>query len=702
MYHKHAIETWPLQTYASALLFSPTQSSIRRIFQNDMPSWVTTVPDMEPQWTSCLQVLEGHTEQIISIMFSKDSSLLLTTSWYRTMIFETASGRCMHIIEHVDLTVASTFSHDSSKIAIVLSNCQVHLWNTTDGAHFSTLVWPGYFETSGGHTSFVAFSRDSSFVATSYDTHIAIWNTGTSECVQMIKTYNHEIISIAFTLDSKHLLLAANSGTIEVWDVRSGDCLKTCGGGQRLNRGIFSKDTKQFISSSPAGAFRHDTISGECHRLLDDSPLALAISPDATKYASDNGYDRVSIWKSNSNIELHTLECRTGFVSSIAFSHDSKWIASGATSGEVKIWDLSAVKPSSTHPQFGRDQAASLHLSPDASHLVMLSNNPSMDIWDASSGRHSILEGHSAEVQCLVFSPNQLTRLASGSFDKTIKLWNSSTGMCEQTLVGHEVPVCTIAFSHESTQLVSMSVDGTIKLWDLETSSCIRTFVFSIEKKPTSSPTLAVFSPDSKKLAMALGTHRVRLWDLNEDVHLRNFFSLPGSYEHATSLAFSYDSRLLAAASSTGFVKIWDAGNGECILRVRCDRVPSRISFDSTGQYLNTGSATIDINASFAQPSDSLTLSLIYHGLSIHSSNSLITHNSRMVLWLPSEYRTLYDSSDFGDRALYDCSDVLGDTVAIVDSSRRLWMYKFDLDQIQALELGKQRPVEGFPTRIEE
>ncbi|KAF1934479.1 hypothetical protein EJ02DRAFT_214240, partial [Clathrospora elynae] len=62
MYHKGAIESYPLQTYASALLFSPRGSLIRRLFQHEEPEGITIRPAMSDGWSACLQTLEGHSD----------------------------------------------------------------------------------------------------------------------------------------------------------------------------------------------------------------------------------------------------------------------------------------------------------------------------------------------------------------------------------------------------------------------------------------------------------------------------------------------------------------------------------------------------------------------------------------------------------------------------------------------------------------
>jgi WD40 repeat protein len=80
MYHKGVIESSPLQAYASALLFSPTGSLVRRLYKHEEPALFTIKPAMGDSWSACLQTLEGHSSFVNSIAFSHDSTKLASAS----------------------------------------------------------------------------------------------------------------------------------------------------------------------------------------------------------------------------------------------------------------------------------------------------------------------------------------------------------------------------------------------------------------------------------------------------------------------------------------------------------------------------------------------------------------------------------------------------------------------------------------------
>jgi WD40 repeat protein len=109
MYHKGAIKGYPLQTYASALLFSPTGSLIRQLFQHEEPKGVRVRPTMSDDWSACLQTLEGHSGFVYSVAFSHDSTRLASASGDSTVkIWDASSGACLQTLEGHSDYVSST------------------------------------------------------------------------------------------------------------------------------------------------------------------------------------------------------------------------------------------------------------------------------------------------------------------------------------------------------------------------------------------------------------------------------------------------------------------------------------------------------------------------------------------------------------------------------------------------------------------
>jgi WD40 repeat protein len=141
MYHKGVIENYPLQTYASALLFSPTGSLLRRLFQHEAPKGITIKPGMSDSWSSCLQTLEGHSCDVTSVAFSYNSVRLASASNDGTVkIWDASSGACLQTLEdHGNCVNSVAFSLDSARLASASDDSTVKIWDASSGACLQTL-----------------------------------------------------------------------------------------------------------------------------------------------------------------------------------------------------------------------------------------------------------------------------------------------------------------------------------------------------------------------------------------------------------------------------------------------------------------------------------------------------------------------------------------------------------------------------------
>ncbi|MBE9182120.1 serine/threonine protein kinase [Oculatella sp. LEGE 06141] len=165
------------------------------------------------------------------------------------------------------------------------------------------------------------------------------------------------------------------------------------------------------------------------------------------------------------------------------------------------------------------------------------------------------LKEHSNSVATVAISPSGRL-LASGSFDKTIKLWHLGTGALVSTLSGHLKPVLSVAFSPNGQTLIAGSVDNTLRLWCLHTESPL----YAIEDHATSLVTLAVaVSPDGQAIACGSDDQTVKILHL----YTGRLFRTLRHPRSVTSVAISPDGRVLASGSNDNTIRLWDFSTGE-------------------------------------------------------------------------------------------------------------------------------------------
>ena len=196
----------------------------------------------------------------------------------------------------------------------------------------------------------------------------------------------------------------------------------------------------------------------------------------------------------------------------------------------------------------------SVAFSPDGSRLASASFDGTVKVWNAATTKETLtIKGHTGRVHCVAFSPDG-SRLASGD-DDTVRLWDAVTGRETLTLRGHAASVTCLAFSPDGSRLASASDDGTVKVWDAVTGRETLTL-----RGHTAPVTGVAFSPDGSRLASASEVGTVKVWDAATG---QETLTLKGHTGAVTGVAFSPDGLRLASASFDRTVKVWDAVTGQ-------------------------------------------------------------------------------------------------------------------------------------------
>ncbi len=191
------------------------------------------------------------------------------------------------------------------------------------------------------------------------------------------------------------------------------------------------------------------------------------------------------------------------------------------------------------------------------------------------------LGGHGNSVNGVSFSPDG-KMLASASDDKTVKLWDTSTGKEIKTLKKHTNWVWGVSFSPDGKMLATASADRTVKLWDTETKKEIKTLTGHTREVHRVS-----FSPDGKILASASADNRVILWNTSTGKEIK---TLTGHTSEVWGIGFSPDGKMLASASADTTVKLWDTSTGTVIKTLKHEAWVRGVSFSPDGKMLASAS----------------------------------------------------------------------------------------------------------------
>ena len=196
----------------------------------------------------------------------------------------------------------------------------------------------------------------------------------------------------------------------------------------------------------------------------------------------------------------------------------------------------------------------SLAFKPNSYLLASGSDDKTIRIWDVSDNtnlRHvRTLRGHTEYVVSVAWSPDGRV-LASASHDGTVRLWNPNNGINFAVLRGHTAAVNCVAWSPDGRILASGSKDRTVRLWDPDTHGTLRV----IRGHSYGVVTLA-FHPNGQTLASGT-THAYRLWNPNTGARKVTLTGYGGTFN---TLAFSSNGQILAGKSkpsSTYSINLW-------------------------------------------------------------------------------------------------------------------------------------------------
>ncbi|KXZ50190.1 hypothetical protein GPECTOR_17g827 [Gonium pectorale] len=180
-----------------------------------------------------------------------------------------------------------------------------------------------------------------------------------------------------------------------------------------------------------------------------------------------------------------------------------------------------------------------------------------------------VFSGHGKAIASVKFAPSG-GLLATGSADKTVGLWNLTTGARLRTFSGHAAGISDVAWHPNERYLATAADDHSLKLWDVETGACLRTLTGH-----TNYVFCCNFDAPGHMLASGSFDETLRLWDVRTGKCLRE---VPAHSDPVTAVHFSYDGTMLVSSSLDGLIRLWDTQTGHC-LKTLFDKDSPPVSF---------------------------------------------------------------------------------------------------------------------------
>ncbi|KAJ7215608.1 WD40-repeat-containing domain protein [Mycena pura] len=530
---------WPLQLYSSAWEWLPKTSRLRKICAQGPGHVVCGLdqrlvkkpPQTHPDPCSCvtfspdgLYIISAYSGHVIALWDLRERSIPKTFGGQHGWIISLA------------------FSPDGRRIACGYHNHTINVWIVDTQCVERTLV---------GHTSVVLCTRfspnGSQIVSGSNDKTIRIWSMENGEMKLKLEGHEAWVMSVAFSPDGAKIVSGSGDGTVKIWDATSGDELST------------------FVGHS--------------------GPIyCVVFSPDGSRVASGSDDHTIRIWSIFPDVPPRILVGHSGGVLTLSFSADGSQICSGSEDNSLRIWDFKNGETS--HAKQMTNRVHSVDFCRDGSnYLVSASDDRRLQVWygpdwDCVWNAYGM---HSDSVESLTFSLDG-ELVASGSFDKSIRIWRVETGSTEILLQGHTKSVTILAFSPNRLYLASGSRhEYNVRVWNLGTKKS--THLVSLAD--SGHPSCLKFSPDGHLLFC--GTYDGYIAILNMETAEVRVFKLDSSY--LQSVAVSPDG-LSIAGGFGGAVAIFNMkGEKKQAFKNtrRLNDVAASLAFSPDGQKLICG-----------------------------------------------------------------------------------------------------------------
>lgn len=556
--------------------------------------------------------LAGHTDSVLSVAVSADGKLVASGGSDDTIrIWDAAAHKLLHVLGpggnnpprpgHTDWVRSVAFSRNGL-LASAGIDATIRLWDPVTGRQLR-VIGPGDAKNPAqpGHVGTVwsvAFSPDGKILAsTGGDKTIRLWDVATGSQLRVLGPgdakdvsrpgHSGPVLCAAFSPDGA--LLVSGGGrddpTVRLWDVATGTQKAVLGRHDyAVWRVAFHPNGKTIASASIDDTVRLWDVTtqkaiGHPMTSYAAAVYGLAFSPDG-RYLASAGADRlIVLWDLTAKPRLER-RIASHWIWGVAFSPDGKMIAGAeADDKTVRLWDaatgrsLRTLGPGNPNiPASAGHTASVTTVAFSAAGGILASggddDDPTVRLWDVATGRqlhvlgpgdksNSQRPGHTAKVTAVAFSPDG-TMLASGSADRTIRLWNVATGRPVGPPLLDSARIESVAFDPRDARVLAAANDyGDIRLWDTSTGKPLGPTVASGLQALFS----VAFNRDGTMLA-AGGDTGVRMWRVAGGKLVGAAEEMWGHTNTVWSVAFSPDGALLASGSSDDTVRLWIVSMG--------------------------------------------------------------------------------------------------------------------------------------------
>jgi WD40 repeat protein/DNA-binding SARP family transcriptional activator len=494
----------------------------------------------DPATGALLLTYEGHDGPVHHVALSADGTLALTAGEDGTArVWEVASGTTRLVLSGDGAALQdAAWSPDGSRILTAAMDGTVRLWDV------SAALGPGGGDAQqmlsvAAHAKgalAVTWSPDGTrFASSGMDGLTRVWDAATGQALLTLIGHDDQVRDVSWAPEGRRIATASGDGTARVWDGRAGDELYTLHGltgdlwtvewspgGERL---VTGGGMRPRIWDLPAPSLR---LVGHTDQ---DGLVDAEWSPDGALIVTAGRNGTVRVWDAHTGEQIQTFsghltgEDRQQRAWYVGWSPSGDRIASTGSDSVVRVWDARTGEELLAYTEHTGTDTWYAEWSPDGTRIVSSGTDGCSRVWNVRTGERIATFCNGCVGHSSVWSPDG-TRILSGCLFGSLEgayVWDAATGQPLVHFAKHTDGIAGPGWSPDGKRIATGSWDNTVRIWDAETGEELLVFTGHAD-----SVFDARWSPDGSRILSGDESGMVRIWDPETGVEVYRF-QVPGA-----------------------------------------------------------------------------------------------------------------------------------------------------------------------------